>query len=202
MSYSETIEERNGYRVRLSIDEYADPPYDCSGSPILRIDNRGYGRGNPVFVDTSTERPHQEDDYIINAIDHWQTDPSDQDWPLFEKYLRAFFGVRDIEYYRSQDYWYVTYDSEGWRDSLGFTDEESKLKHAHPNMEEYKAWCEGDVYYYVVEKRVHWTTEDETIVNRETDTWEEVDSCGGFYGSEYAREAALEAFVAEAGEKV
>jgi hypothetical protein len=205
MTYSETLEERNGYRVRLELDEYPEPPYDCSSSPILRIDYRSYG-GGATFVDTSEMRPHEEDEYILNAISHWQTSPGDRDWKLFEKYLRAFFGVRIIETWASQDYWYVTYDSEGWRKSLGFDSQEQEDKHAKPNMDEYKAWCEGEVYYYVVEKRVEWrkvdpTTDDPDYLDT-MHTWETVDSCGGFYGDEYAREAALEAFVSEAGEKV
>jgi hypothetical protein len=197
MTFSETLEERNGYRVRLELENSPDEPYDCSGSPILRIDTGGYNSTRASFVDTSEMRPHEEDDYIINAIDHWQTNPSDIDWPKFEKYLRAFFGVRDIEIYRSQDYWYVTYDSEGWRRSLTTDGADGDFK---PSMDEYKAWCEGECYYYAVERQETWHADSDPDVTM--DTWEIVDSCGGFYGADYAREAALEAFVGEAGEKV
>jgi hypothetical protein len=202
MSYSETLEERDGYRVRIVRDEYGDTPYDCSQSPLLRIDYRSYG-GGATFVDTSEMRPHQEDEYILNAISHWQTDPSDRDWKLFEKYLRAFFGVTTIETWASQDYWYITYDSEGWRRSLTVDGADGEFK---PSMEEYRAWCEGECYFYVIEKQETWvkqdpTTDDPAYLDTMT-TWETVDSCGGYYGDEYVKEAALEAFVAEAGEKV
>jgi hypothetical protein len=198
--YSETLEERNGYRVRLLLDDGPEPPYDDGQSPLLRLDFRSYGRPRPVFVDNGTMRPHQEDEYIINAIEHWQTSPRDSDWPKFEKYLRAFFGVRTIETWASQDYWYITYDSEGWRRSLTVDGADGEFK---PSMEEYRAWCEGECYFYVIEKQETWVKQDPTTDDPDTmHTWETVESCGGYYGDEYAREAALEAFNNEVGEKV
>jgi hypothetical protein len=206
MSYSETLEERDGYRVRLVLDEYGDTPYDCGQSPLLRLDRRSYGSVSAEHIQVG-ERPTDDDAAIENAISHWETTPADSNWHLFERYLRAYYGVTAIETYSSADYWYVTYNSKAWRRAIGFDgqlapeDDDDPTK---PNLDEYKAWCEGDVYYYVVEKLITWTTDDDFNGASVTtmDTWETVDSCGGYYGDEYAREAALEAFVGEAGEKV
>jgi hypothetical protein len=207
--YEEILDERNGYRVKIVLDEYGDTPYDCSQSPLLRIDIGSYCNGNPTFVDTSEMRSHQEDEYILNAINHWATSPADRDWKLFEKYLRAYFGVTIIETWASQDYWYITYNSKEWRKSIGYDGvvaPEDDDNPAKPSMEEYRAWCEGECYLYVVEKDVEWrkvdpTTDDPDYLDT-MHTWETVDSCGGFYGDEYVKEAAMEAFVAEAGEKI
>lgn len=202
MSYSETLEERDGYRVRLELDEYGDTPYDDSQSPLLRLDKHSYGV-RAEHIQIGSMRPTDDDAAIENAVSHWSTTPADSDWHLFEKYLRAFYGVTIIETYSTSDYWYVTYNSKAWRRAIGFDGTiapEDEANPAKPNMDEYKSWCEGEVYYYVVEKLTTWTLKDGSGIDMST--WEEVDTCGGFYGDEYAREAALEAFVSEAGEKV
>ena len=203
------LEERDDVRVRIVLDDSPEQPYDCSSSPILRIEKIGYGSVRAVFVDTGEMRPHQEDEYVINAVQHWETTPSDRDWHLMEKYLRAFFGVTIIETYWSESFWYVTYNSKAWRKSIGFDGviaPEDDDDPAKPSLEEYQAWCEGECYGYVVEKKVTWrkvdpTTDDPDYLD-EMHTWETVDSCWGFYGDEYVKEAAREAFTLEAGESV
>jgi hypothetical protein len=206
MTYSETLDERNGYRVRLALDESPEKPYDCGQSPLLRIEPMSYGSARVEHIQVG-DRPTDDDAAIENAVQHWLTHPGEKDWHLFERYLRAYYGVTVIETYWSESYWYVTYNSKAWRRSIGFDGKlapEDDDNPAKPNLDEYKAWCEGDVYYYVVEKLITWTTDDDFNGASVTtmDTWETVDSCGGYYGDEYAREAALEAFVGEAGEKV
>ena len=211
MSYTETLEERDGYRVRLEVDEYPETPYDDSQSPLLRIDGGYYGVRSVEHIQVGSTRPTDDDAAIENAVSHWHTTPSDSDWHLFERYLRAFFGVTEIETYYSGDYWYVTYNSRAWRKAIGWETDEQDAEalakgFAKPNMEEYKNWINGEVYFYVVEKDVEWrkvdpTTDDPDYLDT-MHTWETVDSCGGYYGDEYAREAAMEAFVAEAGERV
>ncbi|MEV5136277.1 hypothetical protein AB0K71_15595 [Streptomyces syringium] len=52
---------------------------------------------------------------------------------------------------------------------------------------EYEAWAEGDVYGYVVEEAVDWLRAD---VDEAMTTWEEVDSCWGHYGYDWAASAA------------
>lgn len=196
MSYSEILKTSDDgrFRVRLIADEDASEPCDDGQSPLLRLDCTGYGcRAEHVMA---TGRPLDDDDRIQEAAERWGA-PSGSDWRLFEKYLRACYGTREIVTWHRGSYWYVTYDTARWRTYAGWDD-----KHPMPagaaNMDEYKAWCEGDCWGYVIEKLVHWTTDDGAVSPAFRDEWEQVEdgSCWGFYG-EYSREAALEAFEAE-----
>lgn len=57
-----------------------------------------------------------------------------------------------------------------------------------------QAWCDGDVWGYIVQEEVTWTTTNNKYLPAESRTaWETVDACWGFYGREYAEEAAREA---------
>jgi hypothetical protein len=209
MSYEEILETRGDYRVRLVLDESPEEPYDDSQSPLLRIEQISCDNVRAEHIQIGAMRPAEDDAAIENAVRQWQTTPGDSDWKLFEKYLRAFFGVTAIETYWSGSYWYVTYNSRAWRKAAGWiTDEEDAAAlargYARPNMDEYKAWINGEVYGYVVERKALWrkvdpTTDDPDYLDAMT-TWETVDFCWGFYGDEYAREAALKALAAEAGE--
>ncbi|NUV86618.1 hypothetical protein G6W61_10410 [Streptomyces sp. KAI-26] len=58
-------------------------------------------------------------------------------------------------------------------------------------MEEYEAWAEGDTWAWVIEERVDWTRDGDESASMET--WEEVDSCSGYYGATWARKEAREA---------
>ena len=193
MSYSETLEDNGKYRVRLIADEYPSEPYNDGQSPLLRIERNNY-RGMTVSHVMDTGRPLDDDDRIEYAVRHWGTSPSDDDWRLFEKYLRAFYGTTKIETWHSGSYWYVTYDTAKWREYIGVTDDTSWLaKHSDSiNMNEWRSYVEGDVWGYDVERNVTWRRDDDP--DESMQTWESVDSCWGFYGSDYARESALEAY--------
>jgi hypothetical protein len=190
MSYSETlkISDDGRYRVRLVADECADEPYDDGQSPLLRFDYRGSGwRAEHIMA---TGRPADDDDRIEEAAQRWGS-PSGDDFALFEKYLRAYYGTTEIETWYSGSFWYVTYDTSSWRAYTGF---EPGAETPHPlvNMNEYKAWCEGDCWGYAVEQNVTWQRADDP--DESMQTWKTVDDCWGFYGSDYARERALAAF--------
>jgi hypothetical protein len=185
MSYSETLETSDDgqYRVQLIADEYADEPYDDGQSPLLRLETTGYGvRAEHVMA---TGRPVDDDARIEEAAQHWATTPADSDWPKFEKYLRAYYGVTVIETWNSGSYWYVTYDPARWREYAG-------APAGSVDMSEYRAWCEGDVWGYAVERNVTWHRDDDP--DTAMHTWETEDSCAGFYGRDYAEEEALRAY--------
>lgn len=196
VSYSETLEESGDYRVRLVVDEYADEPYDDGAAPILRIDVRDVLSTDTCHVDQGG-RPRDHDDNIVYAVKHWQTYPGDRNWPLFEKYLRAFYGVRHIETWRSDGgpWWYVVYDARSAREYAGIADDSPhRARYAGSTLAEYRSWAEGDVWEYVVEKRVMWHTDDRAVEDHHRESWETVDSCGGYYGYGYARQEAVEAY--------
>ncbi len=64
--------------------------------------------------------------------------------------------------------------------------------------EEIEAWADGNVFWFEVEKSVRWKThrecltEDREPQDYEEREWECVNSCGGFYGLNYALEYAIE----------
>lgn len=179
MGFSETIGERDGYRVRLVIEEGADKPYDDGQAPLLRIE-----RSHALHIQVGS-RPADSDDRIEEAARRWGR----SDLRNLEKYLRAYHGVTQVEVYRNNDWTYVAYDSAEWRAYVGFDDRNPVPAELHM-MDEWKAWCEGEVYYYVVEKDTEWSRVGDG--REHMHTWETVDSCGGYYGdTEYTRSEAL-----------
>jgi hypothetical protein len=194
MTYSETVKTEGNYRVRLVIDEDADAPYDDGAAPIMRLDYYRGGGWRAAHVDQGN-RPRDCDDRIEEAAQRWGSD-----FDLLEKYLRAYHGTTKVQTWHSGEYWYITYDSAVWRDYTGAPVDAIV---GEDLMAEYRAYVEGDVWGYVVEKRVTWHT-DEPVADidrpggtyADRDSWEHVDSCWGFYGQDYAREAAAEALAA------
>lgn len=186
MAYSEVIEERNGLRVRLVNDEGPPEPDFDGQSPLLRIDTR---HGGPCEHVNVGGRPADGDDRIEEAAGRWGG-PKDPEWPKFEKYLRAYHGVTRIVTYWSETYWYVTYDSAAWREYAG-------AQEGSADLDEYKAWCEGDVWGFVIERPVTWSAQGADLPDRTT--WEDAgpDSHSwGYYGHDYAEQSAREAFAA------
>jgi len=194
MSYSEVLEERGDRRVRLVTEEGPEEPYDDGQSPLLRIDLVGY-TPRAEHIQVGSLRPTDADEQIEEAARRWGG-PNNRDWAKFEKYLRAYHGVTQIETYWSETYWYVTYDSTPWREAVG-------ANAGSASLEEYKAWCEGEVYGYVIEKQVTWhavnpvTDDPEYAEYPDRTSWEEIPddgSCWGFYGRGYAEDQAKLAF--------
>jgi hypothetical protein len=187
MNYSEILDTQGRYRARLVLDEDAGERYDDGASPLLRIDSGA--RATHVMA---TGRPLDADETVEQAISYWHTTPGDSNWRLIERYLRAFHGVTQIETWHSGSYWYVTYDSAAWREYAG-------APPGSADMSEYRAWCEGDVWGWVVEKLVLWTTADAAVSPAFKDEWEHVNSCWGYYGNgEYLKQCAREALAYEA----
>lgn len=179
---SETLETNGKYRVRLIADESPDEPYDDGQSPLLRL---GYVNQFGWIAEhvMNTGRPLDDDSRIEEAAQRWGSD-----FRMLEKYLRAYYGTTEIKTWHSGSYWYITYDTAKWRAYVGL---DTPGATGHINMDEWRAYCEGDVWGYDVEQNVTWHRDDsdETL-----QTWESVDSCWGFYGYDYAKEAATEAY--------
>jgi hypothetical protein len=197
MSDENIIESNDNYRVRIGIDSSPEQPYDDGGWPIMRMDTGSYGT-NVTHID-SGGRSHVMDSNVESAISQWGS-PSSPYWHFVEKYLRAFHGVTKIQWYRSNDYWYVAYDSADWREYVGFEGPMPEGGWPYQDekpLAEWEAYINGEVYYYVVEQRFMWQQVDNPEVSL-METWEQVDSCGGFYGYDYAVEAAREAYASVA----
>lgn len=200
MSHDVLETSANGnYRVRLEYDMYAETPYDDGMTPILRIERYG----SPEHVGMSS-RPHDLDSAVEAAVERWGS-PNGHQWFKVERFLRAFLGATTVQTWYSGDNWYVAYDTTAWREYVGTTAAGEEFGDL---MSEWKAYVNGEVYGYVVEKRQTVETirrlvtdagDDSEEISRETaDEWELVDACSGFYGYEYAAEAAREALALEA----
>ena len=204
VSEHEILKEEDGLKVTLTRDEYPDEPYDCGQCPIVRIDRR-YSRADVEHVMVG-DRPTDRDDAIEDALERCHGD-----WRLFEKYLRAYHGVTKVIQYgpnQATDYTYFAYDTPEWVTSIGFDDKiapRSKYDaEKSVNMNEWIAYLENEVYTYDIERRVDIREIKTRIKNEDPATirttqsefaeWEHVDSCGGYYGYDYARQEALDAF--------
>lgn len=186
------IEERERYRVVTKYDEDPPEPYDDGGAPIWRVDRPMFY--SEAYADhMSSLSSYVPDDGIAAAIEKWWHDPD-----TLDRYLRIFHGVTVTERWFSGSYWYFTCDPAHWREAMGLTDEATRREgYGDSLMDEWKAYCEGDVYLVMVQERqeVHTQYLDFAgdVVREYTDTeWVNVESVGGYYGMEWARESALE----------
>lgn len=189
------IHEADGYRVRLAYDESPEKPYNDGGAPIWRVEpSRNYtDRVDARHEDgLSSYQPHER---IAEAIDRLWFDGD-----TLERYLRIFHGATAFERWHSGNYGYFTCDPEHWRTELGITDEIMQREgYADGLMDEWQAWCNGEVYVVVVEEQVHWQRVDSTgtpvrlVEPTERDTWEQVEAVGGYYGYDWAEQSAIDA---------
>jgi hypothetical protein len=188
MSEREVIKTRDGWRAVIVLDEDAEPPYDEGSTPILAWSYREGLHARQVTEIT----PYRVPPTIVAALLRWHNDTD-----LFERYLRMFHGTTSVEW-RSTDHMdFVTFDSADWRESVDQTAETAAWLAAQgatprttSTMAEFLAWCEGDVWGFVIEEEVTWQRTDGRDITMMT--WEPVDSCWGYYGEEYARQTALE----------
>lgn len=209
MSSENVIEETANYRLTIDYDQFfTEKPWGDTYAPVLRIDLSRYGgyRGHAVHVDEGG-RPHDDDDAIENAVSHWQTSPADADWErYFLRYLKAYYGVTQVTWFSSDDYWYVSYDSATWREYAGITDDQ--LPMSENFLADWEAWANGEVYTFSIEKKVR-VCQNRRVYNPDDgmrtetadyESWEYVDGSGGFYGYDYAKSEALERFNAIKGD--
>ena len=177
--YQEVLETRGDRRLVLALDMDTQEPYDDGGSPILWRDytRGGWHAEQEEKISSYTVHPR-----IVEALQRWGPhDIGDH----FGRYVRAFHGATVVDTYQDRDgRLYVTLDPREWREEVGAAE-------GSVSLEEWRAYCEGDVYGWIIQERVTWTKDgsDET-----REDWEDVDSCWGFYGRQYAEEAAREEF--------
>lgn len=180
---SDVIEQGDRYRLVMVPDEHADEPYDEGSSPIVRVEYNHAGGWRAEVVDKTGAYVPDEIDAILGAAQRFGGDSD-----LFDRYLRAFHGTREVVWYQSRGgETYVTFDTPEWREHLGIADDATGVV----SLDEWRAYVEGDVWGWVIEESATWHR-DGTDDTRET--WEHVDSCFGYYGRMYAEEAGREMF--------
>lgn len=167
-------------RVILVMDESPEAPYDDGGSPILRVSSDCWGRFRAEQITDVTS--YRLPDDIAAACEHYGPQGGDR----FARYLRIWHGVTVIDSYginntRAVDDNFLTFDPTDWRDQVG-------AAAGSISLDEWRAYCEGDVWTWARQELTTWTAPD----GRTRETWETVDACGGYYGQQWATEAALE----------
>lgn len=65
--------------------------------------------------------------------------------------------------------------------------------------DEYRAWCDGETYGVVMERRVTWRRVEIAEPADTMETWEEIESSYGYIGYEWAEQEAREMLAAETG---
>lgn len=191
-----TIEENDNLRVRLEHDDSGEKPYDEGAVPILSRPFR-YGRWEAVN--------DQANDYVslLNQLqDEFEED-------VIDRFIRIFLGAYSVMRDSSENNFYIAFDTAEWREHVGLTDEwldrpgNDRTELAKGSLTEVLAWANGEVYGYILERRVltHTTYTNpvtgETIRELDGEDWEQIDSCWGFYGWEYAEQEAKEEFQRE-----
>lgn len=190
--YSETVEENDNYRVRLEIDDSGEKPYDEGAVPIL---SRPFRYGNWEAVNDAAD----EFTGLLNAL--YERFEEEQ----IERFLRIFLGAYSVRWESSENCRYVAFDTAAWREKVGLSDE--WLDHhemdrdalAEGSLSEVISWANGEVYGYIVERKLttYTTYKDaetgETVKEVESEEWDQIDSCWGFYGHEYAEQEAKQA---------
>jgi hypothetical protein len=175
----EIIEETETKRVVLFDDPDPDAPYDDGSSPLLRL----YSFRNDWRAEQVTEvTSYVVHPRIVEALARWARDSS-----LFERYCRIFHGATTFQYWDS----FVSLDPADWREKVG-------APAGSVSTKEWRAYIDGDVYGIAEQEVVTVTATNQSgeEVSRRQD-WLTTDSVWGFYGYEYAVEAARETYLSE-----
>lgn len=195
MSNHDIVKESDNYRVYLEADDSGEKPYDEGAVPTLSREFRGYGSRWEAVNDAGEDFTG-----LLNALEERFEEAE------IERFIRIFLGAYSVEWESSDNCRYLAFDTAAWREKVGITDEwldrtdNDRSKLAEGSLSEIIAWANGEVYGYVLERRMnrHSTYTDpatgETVKEDESEHWEILDSCWGFFGYEYATEAAIEAF--------
>lgn len=192
--YTETIVESEDRRARIVLDEYADEPFCDHEAPIFRVlmnpwsarvENTGYG----------TDVSDVEGALAELVRRHGWSDGID----VFTRWVRAFHDG-------TVSSWSSPYDSTVYVSALtrqhytGEWGNPAAEPVPDPDMSEWIAYMEGDVWGVVVEERVltHTTITDAAtgalLDDEDSEGWREVESCWGFYGRDNAEQQAAEMF--------
>lgn len=175
---NEILEQRGDLRVRLVVDQDA-------GNPREEYDHLA----NVVTVPSREYLPVDKDGGPL--ADAWTELTNRYRWSdaveIFERYARIYHGAVTLYDTPPRDanaVWYLMPEV-----AQETTDPEALLK---AERDEYRAWAEGSVYGYIIERRTKWNRADGTP--GEMETWEHEDSLWGLLGYEYAEQTAREDF--------
>lgn len=192
MTHSEVVETRGQYRAVIHVDESPHKPDGDFFGSVIYMDRHG---GCELEAHAHSTPP--EDFGLGNLWEYYR------DMALVERYLRIFWGIVGFDYFDTDHGKYVNVvtrkDLEIWGwdpdqpDTWPKHDDGTPYRPEENNLDEWRAYYEGDVWYYTIEKAVTWTTDDDEVEDDERTDWEEIDALHGYYGQEWAEQAAREA---------
>lgn len=187
---AEVIETSEDGRYRAVVIPDMDPmqPDGDFFGYVFRFD------GRQVELAAKSHGMPEEDFGLAYAWEHFG------DMDRVERYARMFRGAVGFDYFDTRDGKFVNVitmaDLQAWGfASVGqYREQTGNADPSHGCLDEWRAYVEGDVYFFAIEKRVTWTPDDPDFETREG--WETVESIGGFYGYKYAEETAREELAA------
>lgn len=173
----DVIEEAGDFRVKLAYDDDHEFP-DFIQSTVVPTNDRyqdyndsyGYGRMLREIY------PRRGSDVI-------------------ERWLRIFHGVRAVQQVSLRDGTYLVLLTDDGQNYYGTPDDRVQ-ECVDGDAETFRQWAEGEVYGWIVEKKVRWQKMNDNLVghiDEIREDWEHVDSLWGMYGREYAEDEAREA---------
>jgi hypothetical protein len=179
----DVLETAGPYRVRLEIDQDSG-----SRNPRKEFDHL-------TNVITPTQQRYISVDEnggpLQSGWDYFSTRPDGE--KLFIRWAKMVHGATVVEDRPTEGawaLWYLMPDK-----AAESTWEPEKVIEAE--IREYRAWAEGEVYRYVIEKSVTWVPKEnshEDEIPDELDTWETVEDCWGLICREWAEEEARRQF--------
>lgn len=182
------VKQEAGFRVRLVQDHDAMKPENDGATPIIRV---LAARAGGVILIEGWNR--QAEPYVEELRELYHRGDS------FTEALTALRKRYDSLHYDSYgpnqgtDYKYIAFDTRDFREAMGLAATDATTDNtAAQSLTEVKAWIEGDCWGWIVEKRRIFTKTYEDGVSEHGEDWEEWQACWGYYGEEYAKEAALE----------
>ena len=180
---TEIIEKSGGHRVRLEVQQDSESSnprtnQDCNLTNVITPKDQRY-------IDVDADGGPLQDGWDRFTADYASKDRVVE---VFTRWARIFHGttvVEDRPHDGSWSLWYIT------PEKLAETTWPAE-KAIEAEIKEYRMWAEGEVYGCIIEKAVGWSRLDKKVDIRVT--WEEVDSCWGLVGREYAESFAREEF--------
>lgn len=181
------------FRVTVTTDDYAENPRDWS-EPLtgaLTVPDRQYN-DVPESGPLADAWARLMDTY---GPSRWTGNRGEVDRALtiMERYIRLCGGVSETftPYDGPTALLYVTppmMESAGFSPAEITTERMSDLLRGE--LQELRAWSEGDVWTVTVEERAHWQRTDDGHDSETMETWDVVESLGNVIGHQYTEETA------------
>lgn len=179
--------EHGPFKAIVMLD---DDPTAPDGDMLCPVVQLGHVGDNRLSYETTLGGDSERSDglpmHLGDALNRVMVNHDYHDAILIvQRWLQAFHGGDLLHYstghYREYDY--IAYDTRAMRDYWGQADDTP----SKPEMSEWIAYVEGDVFYIEVQRGVVDEDDDGHI------DWVDVPetTCHGFYGEEYAAEEAV-----------